>query len=127
MEKNKGTDRRITSKDNEFSGDLSANDLIKTSIDMDERRNSNSGYIQGIQSLPESVKALLIISWICAALAGFVSVYFAILGIVTAYAASRTIPGIGRAALITNVVLAVINIALSIAFMATVRNFFAFL
>ena len=77
-----------------------------------------------LQSLPELLKLLLITSWVCAALAAFVSVYFAILGIIAAYAANRTIPGIGRAAMITNIVLGVLNILLSIAFLATIENIF---
>lgn len=111
--------------DTEFSTDIMAEDFINTKESWTNDNEKKLDYINEIQALPQHIKILIVISWICAALAGFVSVYFAILGIIAAYAANRIVPGVGRAALITNVILAVINLALSYAFLQTVRNIFA--
>jgi len=104
---------------NEISTELGLDDLDGKVYGREHKR--------WLQSLPELLKLLLISSWICAALTAFVSVYFAVPGVIAAYAANRTIPGIGRAAMITNIVLGVLNILLSIAFLATVRNIFTIL
>jgi hypothetical protein len=111
--------------DTEFSTDITADDLLNTRTFQPFKKENRFQYINEVQALPKHIKALITISWICAALAGFVSVYFAILGIVAAYTANRIAPGVGRAALITNVILAVINLVLSYAFLQTVRNIFA--
>lgn len=111
--------------DTEFSTDITADDFVNTRSFQPFKRENRFQYINGVQALPQYIKALIVISWICAALAGFVSVYFAILGIVAAYTANRIAPGAGRAALITNVILAVLNLVLSFAFLQTVRNIFA--
>jgi len=111
--------------DTEYSSDFTADDLLKTNTFWHVKKNKNIHSANEIHALPETIKVLIVISWICAALAGFVSVYFAILGIISAYAANRAAPGAGRSALITNVILAILNLILSFAFLQTVRNIFA--
>jgi hypothetical protein len=112
-------------KDTEFSTDITADDYINTKALWPINTENKLKSIDEVQALPQHVRALIVISWICAALAGFVSVYFAILGIIAAYAANRIMPGTGRAALITNVILAIMNLVLSYAFLQAVRNIFA--
>lgn len=111
--------------DTETAAELGADDMDTTRVIWQKQKSDNKKYSAWIQALPELIKALLIISWVCAALAAFVSVYFSVLGIITAYAANRAVPGVGRAPMITNIVLSAINILLSIAFLATVKNIFA--
>jgi len=110
--------------DTETATELGADDFGRTRVTWYRQKGFNKKYNEWVQTLPEIIKALLIISWVCAALAAFVSVYFAVFGIITAYAANRVVPGVGKAAMITNVVLSAINILLSIAFLATVKNIF---
>lgn len=96
--------------------------------DLDIGNNLNKRkYYNWVQSLPEATKVLLIISWVCAALAAFISALFAIPGVITAYIVNRIVPGLGWAAMVTNIVLGVLNIILSIAFLATIRNIFTLL
>lgn len=101
---------------NEISGELGIDELDGKIYGKEHRK--------WLQSMPELLKLLLITSWVCAALAAFVSVYFAVFGIIAAYAANRKVQGIGRAAMITNIVLGALNILLSMAFLATVENIF---
>lgn len=63
-----------------------------------------------------------ILGWVCAALAAFASPFFAIPGIVFGVLVNRDTHRGGKAIIITNVVLAAINILFGLFFIAYVRN-----
>lgn len=63
-----------------------------------------------------------ILGWICAALAAFVSPLFAIAGVIFGVMVNRNTHRGGKAIIITNVVLAAINILFGLVFIAFIRS-----
>lgn len=76
------------------------------------------------KSINKYVKALIGISWVCAALAAFISPLFAIVGIGAGYLASRRVKGIGKIAILTNIILAILNYILTTLFLFSLQNLF---
>lgn len=75
-------------------------------------------------AIPKSNRIFLVLSWISAAFTACVSPYFAVPGILLGAFANRAAPGSGNAAIITNVVLAVINLVFGLFLMFSLRRTF---
>jgi hypothetical protein len=76
----------------------------------------------GGMAVASSSRTFLVIAWISAALAAFVSPYFAISGIVFGVLANRQAKGSGTAVIITNVVLAAINLLFGFIIVMAIRR-----
>lgn len=70
----------------------------------------------GTAAITSSSRMYVVLGWISAALTLFVSPWFAIAGIVFGILANRQARGSGNAVLITNVVLAAVNILFSLVY-----------
>lgn len=69
-----------------------------------------------------NARAFLTIGWICAALTAFVSPFFALAGIAFGSFANRQSPGSGNIIIITNIVLAAINILFGLFLIIAVKR-----
>lgn len=112
--------------------DESNNNYVKSSNESSTEgtvRNlfmDNSGRVKGTYKGTAVVNAntriFIILGWICAALTAFISPLFAIGGIIFGALANRLARGSGNALIITNIVLAVINIIFGLFIVAIMRG-----
>lgn len=75
-------------------------------------------------AIPRGIRLFLVLSWICAAFTAFVSPYFAIPGILLGAVSNRMAKGSGNAAIITNLVLAIVNLIFGFFLMASLGRRF---
>lgn len=83
--------------------------------DISNGRNSGA-------AVATSSRTLLILGWISAALTAFISPYFAIAGIAFGVMANRQVKGSGNAVIVTNIVLAVINLLFGLFLIVALRR-----
>lgn len=76
----------------------------------------------GAASLATSPRTLLILGWISAALTAFISPFFAIVGVALGVFANRHAKDSGNVVIITNIVLAAINILFGLFLIVAVRR-----
>lgn len=98
------------------------NDNNINNFKMDDRGNVHRDKSGGMVVTATSSRTFLIIGWVSAALAAFVSPWFAIAGIVFGVLANRQARGSGTAVIITNVVLAAINLIFGFVIIMTIRR-----
>lgn len=84
---------------------------------MNEVKRAGDTAVMGLSS-----RTLVIISWISAAFAAFLSPYFGIIGIFAGVLANRQVRGSGNAAIIANVVVAAINLLFGFYFVVSMRR-----
>lgn len=94
-------------------------DVNRLSMDDKGKIHSNTG---GTATMVAGVRNFIILGWVSAALTAFVSPYFAVLGIVFGVLANRKSRGSGTVIIITNVVLAAINILFGLFFLQIWRR-----
>ena len=86
----------------------------------------NTGKIRadrvGTAAMIGTVRTFLILGWVSAALTAFISPYFAIIGVLFGVLANRRESGSGNAVIITNVVLAAINIIFGFFLIVSLRR-----
>jgi hypothetical protein len=110
----------------------SNNNYVKSSEESSTRgfvRNlfpDNSGRSRGTNigtaAVDANTRVFIILGWICAALTAFISPLFAIGGIIFGALANRNARGSGNALIITNIVLAVINLIFGLFVVAIMRG-----
>ncbi len=76
----------------------------------------------GTATAAASTRTFIVLGWICAALTVLVSSLFAIGGIIFGILVNREARGSGNAVIITNIVLAAINLIFGLYFMAVARR-----
>ncbi len=103
-------------------GTPEVNDSNIDNFKMDDRGNVHRDKGGGMAMTAASSRTFLVIGWISAALAAFVSPWFAIAGIVFGVLANRQARGSGTAVIVTNVVLAAINLIFGFIIIATIRR-----
>lgn len=84
---------------------------------MNEVKHAGDTAVMGLSS-----RTLVIISWISAAFAAFLSPYFGIIGIFAGVLSNRQVRGSGNAAIIANVIVAAINLLFGFYFVLSMRR-----
>lgn len=84
----------------------------------------DDGIASATAVISRSHRIFLVLSWVSAAFTAFVSAYFAIPGILLGALANRISRGSGNAAIITNIVLAVVNLLFGLFFVYVLRRVF---
>jgi hypothetical protein len=72
----------------------------------------------GVAVFARSSRIYIVLGWVCAALTAFIHPFFAIAGIIFGVSVNKQSIGRGNAIIISNIVLAAINIILSMFFIA---------
>lgn len=85
-----------------------------------DKRGKIYGNSVGI-ALSGKTKTYVILGWICAAFTAFLSIYFAIPGIVLGAVANRNVRGSGNIVIIANIIFAIIRLFLGFLFVALWR------
>lgn len=98
----------------------SSHDHIRN-LAMDSKGKIHAGS-NGTAVTTRNMTLLIVLGWICAALTAFVSSLFAIAGIVLGVLLNRSIKGRGNTIIITNVVLAIINVIFGLYLLTATRN-----
>lgn len=94
----------------------SGNDPDIKTFSMDNRGNIRNDRT-GATAVSPNVRTFIILAWISAGLTAFISAYFAIAGVTFGILANRQARGSGNPAIITNIVLAVINFIFGLLFL----------
>ena len=87
---------------------------------MDNRGNIKAG--NGTMALAKTTRVYIILGWVFAALTAFISPLFAIGGIIFGVLANKESKGSGNALIITNVVIAAVNMVFGLVLLALVRK-----
>lgn len=118
-------------EEQENSTKEATNDGSRDFIHMHMRENNpglfshkNGGTASAAAVISRSHRIFLVLSWVSAAFTAFVSAYFAIPGILFGALANRISRGSGNAAIITNIVLAIVNLLFGLFLVYVLRRVF---
>lgn len=118
-------DIRVDAPADKVSDLYDKDDSRINSFTMDDKGNIRSDR-NGTVALAGSSRTYLILGWISAAFTAFISPWFAIAGIVFGVLANRNTRGSGNAVIITNVVLAAVNLLFGLFLIAAMRRMMLF-